>query len=99
MYGNTDVFLFQMLPMHLLTLLIQRKSRPCPSPSPSLLILPIRYGDWYWRRTLLLLISKLVLARLPQDNTLHELTKAFLVKETTVVEVVKHNSHVYGAFI
>src|SRR4051794_21146814 len=44
-------------------------------------------------------IYKLVLPRLPQDKTLHELTEAFLIKETTAVEVLKHNSRIYGAFI
>ena len=44
-------------------------------------------------------LYKLVLPRLPQDKTLHELSEAFLVKETTAVEVLKRNSRIYGAFL
>ena len=44
-------------------------------------------------------LYKLVLPRLPQERTLHELAETFLVKKTTAVEVLKRNSRIYGAFL
>ena len=41
----------------------------------------------------------LVLPKLPEEKTLHELTETFLVKETTAVEVLKRTSRIYGAFL
>src|SRR4051812_37028503 len=44
-------------------------------------------------------LYQLVLPRLPQGKTLHELSEAFLIKETTAIAVLKWNSRIYGVFL
>src|SRR4051812_39546401 len=44
-------------------------------------------------------LFKLVLPRPPQEKTLHELSKTFLVKEETDVEVLKRTSRIYSAIL
>lgn len=44
-------------------------------------------------------LYRLVLPRLPQAKTLHELSETFLVKETAAIEVLKRKSRVFGAFL
>ena len=41
-------------------------------------------------------LHKLVLLKLPQDKSLYELAETFIIKEKTVVEVLKRNSKIYG---
>ena len=44
-------------------------------------------------------LYKLVLPKLPQEKSLHELAETFLVKRKTAVEVLKRNSRIYGAVL
>ena len=44
-------------------------------------------------------LHKLVLPRLPQEKSLHDLAETFIVKEKTAVEVLKRNSKIYGAVL
>ena len=44
-------------------------------------------------------LHKLVLPKLPQDKSLHDLAETFIIKEKTAVEVLKRNSKIYGAVL
>ena len=44
-------------------------------------------------------LHKLVLPKLPQEKSLHELVETFIIKEKTAVEVLKRNSKIYGAVL
>src|SRR3954451_2342998 len=50
-------------------------------------------------KTALARLRRLVLPKVPQVKTLHELSDTFLVKEKTAVEVLKAKSRVFGAYI
>src|SRR4051794_25263877 len=49
--------------------------------------------------TALARLHRLVLPKVPQVKTLHELSDTFLVKEKTAVEVLKAKSRIFGAYI